>query len=887
MSAPEQAKHYDPWQQQVIDATGGYHLVLAAPGCGKTEVLAERIRRAAERGIAFDDMLCLTFTNRAARSMADRVRSMSQGVEGLYVGNIHRYCSKLLFEQGIMPVESSVIDEEDSISILADIMNGDELKMLADTRQRHRCSQAVNLSHFMHQYRGNYSRELIVHADAVEPKAMKAVCDILRRPYTRQGIAQIYADIEELAPLKELSLRDDTRELVQMMWAAKRYTDYKRQHDLLDFEDLLLRVYELPEGQLRKYHWIQVDEIQDLNPLQIAIIDRFTASDEAFTVMYLGDNQQAIFSFMGAQMQTLQALFSRCHPETGIHHLSRNYRSPRYLLDIFNEYGKTALGIDPRLLPQSDDNAAHEPEDLQILMSDNNIDEANDVAQLVADLTRQHPSQTTAVIVSYNSEADEMSAALKAVGVEHFKVSGRDVFSEPDVKMLLAHVSVLWNSRNFIAWSRLLTGLKIVASHAAAREFVRKLMNTAMNVSDLLRTDGKTALMHFVEAYAQSDIIVFDTETTGLSILDDDIVQIAAVRLRRGQVVAGPFNVFIESRRDIPPMLGDLPNPLIEEYGRQPHTAPRDAFAAFLDFAKGGVLLAHNATFDYHILDNNLRRHCGTDDLRLLHPFCLDSLEIIRLLSPRLKSHKLKDLLAAFNLEGQNSHMADDDIMATVSLVRHCYEQAQHFLPLQREILDTHRRLAVKFCAAYLQLYNHGRDMLYRPFPEDEPPALVTELAYAYNWLMEHKFIHPVEKLQHLMAYLAQDVVERGERTLAEQLQHHLADINTYKESDLCGSTSMTERVFVSTVHKAKGLEFDNVVIYDVTDGNYPGFFTRQHPGRMEEERRRFYVAISRARRRLFLAWSATKINQYGRVFSTHLSQFTLPIQRFFLMRRA
>ena len=97
----------------------------------------------------------------------------------------------------------------------------------------------------------------------------------------------------------------------------------------------------------------------------------------------------------------------------------------------------------------------------------------------------------------------------------------------------------------------------------------------------------------------------------------------------------------------------------------------------------------------------------------------------------------------------------------------------------------------------------------------------------------------------------------------------------------------MTERVFVSTVHKAKGLEFDNVVIYDVTDGNYPGFFTRQHPGRMEEERRRFYVAISRARRRLFLAWSATKINQYGRVFSTHLSQFTLPIQRFFLMRRA
>ena len=68
------------------------------------------------------------------------------------------------------------------------------------------------------------------------------------------------------------------------------------------------------------------------------------------------------------------------------------------------------------------------------------------------------------------------------------------------------------------------------------------------------------------------------------------------------------------------------------------------------------------------------------------------------------------------------------------------------------------------------------------------------------------------------MAYLAEDVITPGEMALCEQLQNHLTDINTYKESDLCGSSSMRERVFVSTVHKAKGLEFDNVILFDCMD---------------------------------------------------------------------
>ena len=106
--------------------------------------------------------------------------------------------------------------------------------------------------------------------------------------------------------------------------------------------------------------------------------------------------------------------------------------------------------------------------------------------------------------------------------------------------------------------------------------------------------------------------------------------------------------------------------------------------------------------------------------------------------------------------------------------------------------------------------------------------------------------------------------------------------LNTLKEADLCGSRTMREKVFVSTVHKAKGLEFDNVIVYGVTDGNYPGFHSRDDMQRQQEEMRRLYVALSRAKRRLVLTWSKERITQWGRVFQQNLSPFVACISHFF-----
>ena len=384
-------------QQQVIEATGGCHLVLAPPGCGKTAVLAERIVWAHEHGEEFADMACLTFTNRASRGMKERIYERMgnvKGLDALFVGNVHRFCSRFLFENGIVPEHTAVIDNDTSFSIMADFLGEDELKVLGDNKDRQRYSQILNLQHLMYQCEHRYPSKLMVHRDAMQPSALKELCIAFRLPYTQDSSITLYHQASLFLDEHALLSREAAALLLSLN-AARQYELYKLQNDLMDFEDLLLKTYDmlvqydateshhaeqLEAHPIKKLKWLQIDEVQDLNPLQLAIIDGFT--DTEATVVYLGDTQQAIFSFMGAQTDTLTLLKERCG-EGHFHNFFVNYRSPQYLLDVFNQYGEQQLGIAHDLLPSTQNKTEKQVGDLQFLEADTNVDEANIVAHEV------------------------------------------------------------------------------------------------------------------------------------------------------------------------------------------------------------------------------------------------------------------------------------------------------------------------------------------------------------------------------------------------------------------------------------------------------------------------------------------------------------------------
>ena len=895
MEANNYTPSLDKYQVPVVEASQGYHLVLASPGCGKTHILAERIRYARERGVKYEDMLCLTFTNRAAREMTNRIQKVVGGdFSELMVGNVHRFCSKFLFEQGRIPADSAIIDDEEAVSIIADYRNEDEEGVTRDFNRYKGYQTIIFFQHFIYQMEHQHPWKYYLHPESFtddDREAVKHICASQKTEYDEQAVVNIYHHAQEYmdevnAPGLDGKTADRIRVLLWKMYYANCYARYKEENHLFDFEDLLLYTYDIyrSDPTCKRYPWIQVDEVQDLNGMQLAIIDLLTAEDNPM-VMYLGDEQQAIFSFMGAKVETLTLLKMRC--KGNIHHLQRNHRSPKYLLDVFNDYAEKQLKIDPELLPLSDNDTKATSGDLRIIHSSTIEAEHKDITTEALSLYEQNKEERTAVIVSANSDADRISEAMTEAGLTHFKVSGRDLFDTPDVKLLLAHLSVLSNEHNSIAWTRIMKGVHAFPSHALARRFNWKLKQLALSPSDFLLYPESCYTAEFLRAYNEEEIVVFDTETTGLNVFQDDIIEIAAIRIKGGEVVGEPLDLYIETDKPILPMLGDKENPMYAIYHEKMSTgellSPFDALQRFLAYVGTSPILGHNANYDYNILDNNLQRYCK-DTMQVHDIRCFDSLKLIRLLAPSLHSYKLESLLETFHLAGVNSHQAIDDVKATVSLVRLCAEKARE-KQAQQAAFIRHPKVkpfANVLRSNYGECYREAVNRLYK-LSADHEPALVSELSAAYNAFRSDGLINDIPRLDYILRYLRIDMLtdETVANALAPQLSQYVMDINTLKEADFCNSKSILERIYVTTVHKAKGLEFDNVIIFDAADGRYPNAYnkTKQQD---EEDARKFYVAMSRAKRRLFIAYALQKVDRHGRVFNRDLTPLMDSIQKYF-----
>ena len=839
-------------------------------------------------------MLCLTFTNRAARGMINRIGEVMDGEDlgPLHVGNVHHFCSRFLFEQQVVPADSSIVSDEETISILADYTHDDEERVIRDYQSSRNYQQILFFSHLMDQMHHDHPWSLYLHPEALtegDREALRYLCNRQKKPFAVEALIEIYPCAENYFDDADAAPREvagKVRTLLKKMYYARRYAEYKADNHILDFEDLLLKTYDAyradMQGRLRRYRWIQVDEVQDLNAMQLAIIDLLTAKERA-TVLFLGDEQQAIFSFMGAKVERLNEIKLRCKGH--IHHLRQNHRAPSYLLGVLNRYAEAQLGIDPELLPLAGNDEQAQPGDLQIIYGATMEDEIRLICEKVQELQTQG---TTAVVVSSNADANRVSQSLTDQGLTHFKVSGRDLFDTPDVRLLFAHLSVLSNEHNFIPWARILRGVGVFDTHSLARRFSRKLLQLALTPDDLLRYDGTTYLQEFLKAYDGGEIVVFDTETTGTDVYHDDIIEVSAMRVCQGRVVGEPLDLYIETDRPIPTLLGEKENPMYALYHQKMAAGEllqaEEALARFLAFVGDRPVVGHNVRFDYQILRYNLLRHVG---LRLPIPMgrVFDTLKLMRLLDRNLRSYKLESLIDQLGLQGANTHQAIDDVGATVSLVNYCATSGRSRVKAQTDFL-AHPRVrpfASKLRAYYGDLYLDAMARCYDLEADADQPALVKELRRAYAYFVEEHKVDEIPQLDDICRYIMMDLLPRQEvaNSLDAQLQRYIVDLSTLKESDFCNSRSIRERIYVTTVHKAKGLEYDNVIIFDAVDGRYPNAYNRDKKQDMEDARK-FYVALSRARRRLFVAYSMNTTDRHGVVHPRQLTPFMDEIMAYF-----
>lgn len=803
----------DSRQQALVELDKGSTLVLAGPGCGKTHILAHRISYANRMsGIPFSEMLCLTFTNRAAREMKSRIKSLTgDNADALFVGNIHRFCLRFLFENEIIPPDTSVLDEEDCIDFLASALG---------------VFKATDVKEFLAQGAFVYQNEND-HPQWVmrQPRAIPSERDRLR---------------------------------------ISEYIAFKRENKLIDFDDILLLTYTTllnnPDDTLKmtRYRWLQVDEVQDMTPLQLAIIERVCHPADC-TRMFLGDEQQAIFNFIGAGGRALDYVRQLCRDN--IVHLARNYRSPRYLVELCNTIASSWLGINPALLPQSVVNT-HVEQPLTVYTAS-----PGNLRLLAASHARRwlaaEPDETVTILTRTNSEADDLSNVLTQLGITHFHISKQDIFHQLPFKTVWAHLAVVANPMQWHPWARLIYQTGATRTLDDARAIVVQLRDCAISVSDLLTPDVPPTVERFADALSGNrTIVVLDTETTGLDIFNDDVVQIAAVKIRNGEIVSdSEFEIFIESEKALPRQLSDgTINPLLEIYSKANKLSPEDAFAVLTKYIGSDAPIAgHNIGFDIAIILENITRRTSLSIPAVFadKDNAIDTLDVARLLLPRLKSHRLGFLTEYLHLNARNSHNAADDTYATALLAIALLDKAEAKLKPIRQTLKIREveRTAERFNRYYGDFYRKVRKQLYIP-----GGSLTDAIADAITFFAETGATAKISHMTYLLRLVGQIINPVEEPNLREQLQRHLYDLLTYHESDLFANGIVNERLSVMTVHKAKGLEADNVIVYD----------TSAHFGRIDDHARLIYVAFSRARRRLAVGLS----QEAGPVLNTVLHLF-------------
>lgn len=912
----------DEYQSEVIKLNDGHHLVLAGAGCGKTDILAERVMYAINDGTDLEDMLCLTFTNRAARNMRERIEKRL-GIkcnDSLYIGNIHRFCSTFLYKKNIISQTSNILDETDSENIISDFMK----EVCLPELNKENYTIEVNwitcfaAQHLIYQLRHKHDKEFLLNTESLSLFSKGIEINLLSIGEHQYDLVDLYDKVngeriwlDSTDKWGKYNINDPIvygNVIRGILKVAKKYEQYKIENELVDFDDLLLLAYDYfkeCDKDVKKYSWIQVDEVQDLNRLQLKIIDLLTDTSRPNVVMYLGDEQQAIYSFMGAKLDTMEYLKDKICGGN-VHRLYINYRSPKYLLDVFNHFANYELDTDEELLPRPFDTDNNDNGN-RIFLESNYVDqEIGNVIKKTLEL--YSTEKCTAILVPSNRVADKLSEILAEKKFNHFKISGVDLFSTPEVQTLLAHFNVVNFERNFIAWTRIMYNLKVFNSVKDARTFYRKMDKCFFTPEDFLKYGGKSYVANFIEDY-KGDFIIFDTETTGLDIYNDDIVQIAAIKLRGGEIIDS-YNAILFTEKEIPEFLGKIENPLVKEYSVRKKKFDEDGVKQyrdsdsrtkkffcnreeglndFLNFAKGCPILGHNVNYDYHILDYNLRRDCNICNIEDLFTVYYDTLKIMRIVEPGLMSYKLKDLLDKLNLKVDNSrfHLADADILATKYVADYACNKAIPVIPLQRDFIQQYTDKIKMFVERYQKYYLHTQQILYSKNISNDTPSLVKEMDFLYEGLVNDLWIKPIPKYQHIKEFFTYDALQNDtESSLYELLNKYIMELNTYKEADLCDSSTMKEKLFVSTVHKAKGLEFENVIVVNVNDSIYPYFFNKNNSYMIKEDARKLYVAISRAKEKLIISYALRRrgIGKYGKRYDMEIyrSPFLNSIAVFF-----
>ena len=406
-------------QQQAVLYKDGPMIIIAGAGSGKTRVLTYRIAHLMEQGIDPFNILSLTFTNKAAREMKERIASVVGESESknLWMGTFHSIFARILrYEADKLgfPNNFTIYDSQDSQRLISTIIREMQLeKDLYKTK-----SVASRISSFKNNLitvRAYFNNPELIEADA-----------LAKRP----KMGEIY----------------------------QNYVDRCFKAGAMDFDDLLLRTNELltrfPEVLAKyqdRFRYILVDEYQDTNHSQYLIVRAL--ADRFQNVCVVGDDAQSIYAFRGANIQNILS-FQKDYPDAVTFKLEQNYRSTKNIVLAANSViDKNKVKLDKDLWTAND-----EGEKVIVMRLLSDAEEGRFVADSIFDnkLNKQLKNTDFAVLYRTNAQSRAIEDALRKKNIKYRIFGGMSFYQRKEIKDVLAYLRLLINSNDEEALKRVI-----------------------------------------------------------------------------------------------------------------------------------------------------------------------------------------------------------------------------------------------------------------------------------------------------------------------------------------------------------------------------------------------------------------------------------------------
>jgi len=474
-------------QRQAASHIDGPLLMIAGPGSGKTRVVTHRIAYMTSQGVQPNNILALTFTNKAAQEMRLRIERLVSA-PGYWMGTFHGFCARLLRQHG------NLVGLAENFTILDSKDSKQALKRAIDTA-------SIQLTH--------------TSADSIAWEISNAKSNLLTPDEYQTSSANSYSALTEV-----------TRK------AYPAYKKYLLQSNSVDFDDLLLHVAVMlrdnPELRAQlddRYRYIMVDEYQDTNLAQYAIVRALCLNNQNLSVT--GDPDQSIYAWRGANISNIRE-FEKDYPHAKVVHLEQNYRSTGKILNTADELIAHNRHRKPKKL--FTDNAAGEP--VRLICFGHPNDEAAAIAQrIAAEVKRgERDYKDFAIFFRVNAFSRPLERALRnqTPKIPFQIVRGLEFLKRKEVKDIIAYLHLVNNPANNVAFERIVnmpprgigkTTLEHLRSHA---ERYQLTMLQACREAGMIETLSKRAA-----AAISRFVTLIDVFTTSVHLpLGDLIIEI-------------------------------------------------------------------------------------------------------------------------------------------------------------------------------------------------------------------------------------------------------------------------------------------------------------------------------------------------------------------------